>query len=111
MAKSISITINGIAYPSILQAAIALEIPRDTLYYRLKYWKLTPDDVANLPRRKYSYKHRPTFQLRKRWMFDGQKYTTAEAVAFLGIERRKLYAIFSDTEHDLIGTKHRFLKI
>lgn len=28
MAKSIPITINGITYPSILQAAIALEMPR-----------------------------------------------------------------------------------
>lgn len=107
MAKSIPITINGITYPSILQAAIALEMPRDTLYYRLKYWKLTPDDVANLPRRKYSYKHRPTVQFRKRWLFDGQKYTTAEAAAFLGMERRKLYAVFNDTDHDLIGTKRR----
>lgn len=107
MAKSIPITINGITYPSILQAAIALEMPRDTLYYRLKYWKLTPDDVANLPRRKYSYKHRPTTQVRKRWLFDGQKYTTAEATALLGIKRRKLYSSFSDTEHDLIGTKRR----
>ena len=107
MAKSISITINGITYPSILQAAIALEMPRDTLYYRLKHWKLTPDDVANLPRKKYIYKHRPTIQLRKRWLIDGQKYTTAEAVAFLGIEQRKLYSSFSDTEHDLIGTKRR----
>ena len=107
MAKSIPITINGITYPSIIQAAMALEMPQDTLYYRLKYWKLTPDDVANLPRRKYSYKHRPTVQFRKRWLFDGQKYTTAEAVVFLGIKRRKLYTIFSDTEHDLIGTKRR----
>jgi len=107
MAKSILITINGITYPSILQAAIALEMPRDTLYYRLKHWKLTPDDAANLPRKKYIYKHRPTTQVRKRWLIDGQKYTTAEAVAFLGIKQRKLYSSFSDTEHDLIGTKRR----
>lgn len=107
MAKSIPITINGITYPSIIQAAIALKMPRDTLYYRLKYWKLTPDDAANLPIKKYIYKHRPTVQLRKRWLFDGKQYTTAEAITFLGIERRKLYSSFSDTEYDLIGTKRR----
>jgi hypothetical protein len=107
MAKSIPITINGITYPSIIQAAMALEMPQDTLYYRLKYWKLTPDDVANLPRRKYSYKHRPTAQFCKRWLFDGQKYTTAEAVAHLGISSYQLRLWFSDTEHDLIGTKQR----
>lgn len=89
----IPITVDGIVYPTINAFCEHFRMSQRYVIRKIKSG-LNGADLLSVKRR-------------KRWLFDGQKYTTAEAVAHLGISRYQLRHWFSDTEHDLIGTKRR----